>query len=235
MMDQSQAARTPLVKALSKPKWFRHANMEVRIMVSSCLSEILRVFSLKVPSYDDDILRTIYQLLVDSFEGLRDVTCSHFSWRVAILETFAKARMSCILLDLDMNELVYEMFHHFIASAIEEHASNVIETMRDIINRIIEESNYIDQTLVSMLLNVWRQDLVASTTAHELVNSVIKQCERKLKPFLGNEKTKEEEQPKGEESQSAVVNLSHEEACKGNKWSWLILKTNQKSRRQRLH
>lgn len=154
-------------------------------MATSYLSKILIIFIPKAP-YDDVRLRIIYQLLVDSFEGLKDVTYSHFYRRIAILEIFVKTRMGCILIYLDMDDLVYKIFHYFIASAREEHANNIIKSMRDIMILIINESDKIHQPLETMLGDIWRKYLVASPIAHILVNSVVKSYKKELRPFMDN-------------------------------------------------
>lgn len=97
MIDQPQAVVSLLMKAFDKSRRLKHTNMQVIIMVTTCLSKFLRIFAPKA-LYDDVTLRIICQLLVHNFEGLKDVTYSHFSRRVAILETFVKNRMGCILI-----------------------------------------------------------------------------------------------------------------------------------------
>jgi len=117
MMDQLhsyilQATISLLVKALGKPRWLRNINIEVRIMVTSCLNVILIIFVPNDPY--DDTLRMIFQLLVRNFDRLGYITYYHFPRIVSILEIFTKFIMGCILLHMYMTELVYEMFHHFI-------------------------------------------------------------------------------------------------------------------------
>jgi len=141
MVDEShfpmlQATMISMVKSLGKLGWLRHTYRDVRIVLTYCLSEILRIFSLEAP-YNDDTLGAILQLLVDSFESLKNIRSSHFSRRLSILEAFAKTRMKNILLDLELDELIYEIFHHFIASARKEYANNVISTIRDIMKVLI--------------------------------------------------------------------------------------------------
>jgi sister-chromatid-cohesion protein PDS5 len=97
MIDQSpsqvkQAAMIPAVSSLGKQKLLRHTDEEIRLMVTSCLSEVTRISAPKAPN-DDHTMKEIFQLLVDSSQGLDDVTGSQFTRRVTILETFAKSDM----------------------------------------------------------------------------------------------------------------------------------------------
>jgi len=56
-----------------------------------------------------------------------------------------------------------------------------------------------------------------------------------LKPFIGNEETKEEEKSKGEESKLAIVDLTHEETCNRRIIDLLDLENNHKLSRNKLH
>lgn len=65
----------------------------------------MRISARKAP-YDDNTLKEIIQLLVDSFQDIDDITRSHFSISVAILETFANLRLNNIMLDFGLNDLI---------------------------------------------------------------------------------------------------------------------------------
>lgn len=53
-------------------------------------------------------------MIVAAFEGLDDMSCRSFQKRVSILETVAKVRSCVVMLDLECDDLILQMFHHFL-------------------------------------------------------------------------------------------------------------------------
>ena len=60
-------------------------------------------------------LQDIFHLIVDTFNGLSDTSGPSFGRRVIILETLAKYRSCVVMLDLECDDLVNEMFSTFFA------------------------------------------------------------------------------------------------------------------------
>ena len=60
-------------------------------------------------------LQDIFQLIVGTFTGLSDTGGPSFGRRVVILETLAKYRSCVVMLDLECDDLVNEMFSTFFA------------------------------------------------------------------------------------------------------------------------
>lgn len=56
-------------------------------------------------------------MIVAIFQGLNEVSSPSFSRRVNILETVAKVRSCVVMLDLECDELILEMFHVFFNTA----------------------------------------------------------------------------------------------------------------------
>ena len=52
-------------------------------------------------------------MIVSTFSGLGDINSSSFGRRVVILETLARYRSCVVMLDLECNDLIYEMFSTF--------------------------------------------------------------------------------------------------------------------------
>lgn len=55
----------------------------------------------------------MFEIIVGTFSGLKDSNSATFPRRVAILETLARYRSCVVMLDLDCNDLINEMFHNF--------------------------------------------------------------------------------------------------------------------------
>ncbi|GLJ48304.1 hypothetical protein SUGI_1019550 [Cryptomeria japonica] len=48
-----QLALVPTVTLLGQRKWLKHSDNDIRVMVTSCLSEITRILALHIPSDND--------------------------------------------------------------------------------------------------------------------------------------------------------------------------------------
>eukprot|EP01018_Ginkgo_biloba_P036140 Gb_09525 [translate_table: standard] len=181
----------PSMNALVTPELLRHPDKDVGLIVVTCISEITRITAPEAP-YNDDLMREIFQLIVASFQGLDDISSPSFGRRVTILETVAKVRSCVVMLDLECDDLILEMFQHFFATARENHPENVITSMRTIMTLVLDESEDISQQLLSVLLtSLRREKRDVSPAAHRLAIHVAEHCAIKLKPYLTSEMSAE--------------------------------------------
>jgi hypothetical protein len=99
----------PLMKALIAPELLRHAEMDVKVSILSCITEIKRITAPDAP-YDDEKMKEIFQLTVAVFENLSHVSSHNYTKAVSILDTVAKIRSCLMMLDLECETLILEMF-----------------------------------------------------------------------------------------------------------------------------
>ena len=72
-------------------RFLGHTDPNVRLVVITCISEIMRIKALK-PPYNDHIMKEIFQLMLDSFEVLYDITNVLFAKRVTMQEIMANIK-----------------------------------------------------------------------------------------------------------------------------------------------
>ena len=60
------------------------------------------------------LIQEVFRRIVEAFEKLDDISSRSYSRRVSILETVAKVRSCVVMLDLECDDLILEMFHHFL-------------------------------------------------------------------------------------------------------------------------
>uniref|UniRef100_A0A7C8YYN1 Sister chromatid cohesion protein n=2 Tax=Opuntia streptacantha TaxID=393608 RepID=A0A7C8YYN1_OPUST len=113
--ESMKKALSPSTKALIANDLLRHSADDVKVSVASCISEITRITAPDAP-YDDDQMKEVFQLIVSSFEKLDDTNSPSYIKRTSILETVAKVRSCVVMLDLECDALIYEMFQHFLKS-----------------------------------------------------------------------------------------------------------------------
>ncbi|XP_076907861.1 sister chromatid cohesion protein PDS5 homolog A-like [Bidens hawaiensis] len=174
----------PFINAIVKPELLKHHDKEVKLLVAACTCEITRVTAPEAP-YGDDALKDIFHLIVSTFSGLRDTKGPSYRRRVTILEMLAKYRLCIVMLDLECDDLINEMFTTFFAVASDVHSDSVITSMKTIMAVLLEESEDINQDLLLFILSILGRDKKAITTAaRKLAMSVIGQCAAKLEPGI---------------------------------------------------
>ncbi|KAA8525616.1 hypothetical protein F0562_007502 [Nyssa sinensis] len=156
-------ALSPLMKALVANELLRHLDVDVKVAVASCISEITRITAPDTP-YDDDKMKDIFQLIVSSFENLSDESSRSYNKRTLILETVAK---------------------HFLKAIRDYHAENIFSSMETIMTLVLEESEDISLELLSPILaSVKNDNEEFLPIARKLGEKVFENCAIKLKPCL---------------------------------------------------
>ncbi|KAK8484297.1 hypothetical protein V6N13_145040 [Hibiscus sabdariffa] len=179
-----QNALYPSLKALVAEHLFRHSDDDVKVAVAACISEITRITAPDAP-YDDDQMREVFQLIVSSFENLSDKSSRSFIKRTSILETVAKVRSCVVMLDLECDELIVEMFRHFLKAIRDYHPEAVFTSMVTIMSLVLEESEDIPTELLSPILDsVKKENEKVPPVARRLAEKVLENCASKLQPYL---------------------------------------------------
>nr|XP_016504302.1 PREDICTED: neurofilament heavy polypeptide-like isoform X2 [Nicotiana tabacum] len=177
-------ALSPLMKALVANDLLRHSDLDVKVAVASCISEITRITAPDAP-YDDEKMKDVFQLIVSSFENLHDQFSRSYNKRVLILETVAKVRSCVVMLDLECDKLITEMFQHFLKAIREDHPENIFSSMATIMTLVLEESEEVPLELLTPLLaSVKKDNEEVTPIAKRLGEKVFANCAEKLKPYL---------------------------------------------------
>ncbi|KAE8731669.1 hypothetical protein F3Y22_tig00002793pilonHSYRG00254 [Hibiscus syriacus] len=179
-----QNALSPSLKALIAEHLFRHPDDDVKVAVAACISEITRITAPDAP-YDDDQMREVFQLIVSSFENLSDKCSLSYIKRTSILETVAKVRSCVVMLDLECDDLIVEMFQHFLKAIRDYHPQSIFTSMVTIMSLVLEESEDIPMELLSPILaSVKIDNEEILPVARRLAEKVLKNCASKLRPYL---------------------------------------------------
>ncbi|KAL6544680.1 hypothetical protein OROMI_023542 [Orobanche minor] len=175
----------PLLTAIAKPEFLKHQDREVKLLVASSICEITRITAPE-PPYDDDVLKfnllqDIFELIVSTFSGLSDTNGPSFGRRVVILETVARYRSCVVMLDLECDDLINQMFKTFFSVARGEHPRNVLTSMQTIMEVLLEECEDVPESLLLILLSTLGSDKEDVTmAARRLAMNVIENCAAKL-------------------------------------------------------
>ncbi|CAK9186825.1 unnamed protein product [Ilex paraguariensis] len=177
-------ALLPSMNALIADQLLRHSDIDVKVSVVSCITEITRITAPQEP-YNDEKMKEIFQLTVMAFEKLSYVPGRCHSKALQILETFAKVRSCLSMLDLECDALVVEMFQQFLRIIRSNHPHAVFTDMETIMTMVIEESEEVSFDLLHPLLSsVKKENQNVSPLSWKLGERVLENCAAKLKLYL---------------------------------------------------
>ncbi|MFS7950618.1 putative sister chromatid cohesion protein Pds5 [Helianthus anomalus] len=134
-------ALRPSMRALIKDGLSKHSDVDVKVAVASCISKITRIIAPDAP-YDDNQMRS----------------SRSYAKRASLLETASKVRSCVIMLDLECDALIVEMFEHFLKSVRDYHLDFVFPSMGSIMVLVIEESEEIPVEMLKPLLARVKKD-----------------------------------------------------------------------------
>ncbi|GBG74693.1 hypothetical protein CBR_g19098 [Chara braunii] len=170
--------------ALAQRQLLHHRDKEVRLFVASCLSDILRVSAPEAP-YEDTVLKDIFSLMVSIFHGLDDLQSPLFSRRVSILESMATVRICVVMLDLDCDDLILELFTSFFDTISPEHPRTVAKSMVGVMTILLEDRDEIPQQLLdSILCSLLKRKREESPAAYSLAQQLLQSCADVLQPYV---------------------------------------------------
>ncbi|EEE61275.1 hypothetical protein OsJ_15354 [Oryza sativa Japonica Group] len=190
--ESMHKALRPTMSALIKKELLDHSVPDIKLAVASCLTEVTRITAPEAP-YDDDVMKDVFTRVVEAFEKLDDMESPSYARRVAMLETVAKVRSCVLMLDLDCDDLIRDMFHHFFRTISNTHQENVITSMETVMKFVIDESEDVQQDMPSCLLqdlasyllkNLKKEEKETLPASFELAEKVINKCYEKLKPVF---------------------------------------------------
>ncbi|KAH9616280.1 hypothetical protein KSS87_014641 [Heliosperma pusillum] len=182
--ESMREALDPSTNALIAEELLRHSDTDVKVAVASCISEITRITAPEAP-YADDVMKEVFQLIVSCFEELDDKSSCSYIKRISILETLARVRSCVVMLDLECDNLIVEMFRHFFRTIRDDHHEGVFTSMETIMTLVLEESESISVDLLSSILNILKkEDKEVLPIARLLGEKVIVNCASKVRPYL---------------------------------------------------
>ncbi|KAK4413992.1 hypothetical protein Salat_2812000 [Sesamum alatum] len=174
----------PVMKALISDQLLRHADEDVQLALASCFNEITRITAPKFP-YNDEEMREIFKLFLVALRPLSSETDSDYLRAVLILEGLATVRSCLIMLDVDCDQTIVEMFQLFFNALRFNPSSDIVNYMQTIMILVIEESDEVSLDLLRPLLASVRMDNKdISPTSWELGKTVFESCGAKLQPCL---------------------------------------------------
>ncbi|XP_023744117.1 sister chromatid cohesion protein PDS5 homolog D [Lactuca sativa] len=178
-----QGALVPSMGALISNELLKHSDVDVKVSVASCLCEVARITAPE-PPYKDEIMKDIFQLNVMAFGELSNVTGRNYYKAIHILQSVAKVKSCLLMLDLECDALILEMFEQFLSRIRTNHPQSVFSDMESIMTMVLEESDEIASQLLSLLIShVRKENQNVSPAPWKLAEKVLRNCHDTLKPY----------------------------------------------------
>ncbi|CAN0862408.1 Sister chromatid cohesion protein PDS5 homolog C [Linum grandiflorum] len=173
-----------IMKGLISTVLVRHSNPDVRISLAYCYTQFTRITAPDTP-YDDYGMKHLFQLTVEAFQYLSHSTSQYNSKAVSILNTAAEIRSCLVMLDMGVDQLILDMFGHFLAIDGSNCSPDTILAMETIMSLVIDQSDAVSVAMLTPLLASVRKDnQTISPIAWKLGEKVISNCAAKLKTPL---------------------------------------------------
>ncbi|ONM36101.1 ARM repeat superfamily protein [Zea mays] len=198
--SQSSSLQDPLhalSKSLVQTTLLNHKDKDVKLLVSVCLIEVMRVLA-PDPPFSDEILKEIFKLFISIFADLAETSSPFLTRRMKILENVAALRCSMIMLNIGCEDLILDMVKIFFSTVkwlfgkildpitavkcVGMHGlqKSVHQAMLSMMTQILNEK--VTQSLVDVILrNLVKDDKGAS---HKLAFNIIENCADKLEPII---------------------------------------------------
>ncbi|KAL6563130.1 hypothetical protein OROHE_005717 [Orobanche hederae] len=177
-------ALRPIMTALIAGGLLRNADLNIQVAVASCFSEITRITAPTFP-YPDDKMSEIFELFMVALKQLSTASGINFVKAQQILEALATVRSCMIILDIEAEAMIVEMFQLLLGTIQSNHSPDIFNHMETIMTIIIEESDEVSLELLKPLLDSVRKDnKEISPISWELGEKVFEKCATKLQPYL---------------------------------------------------
>ncbi|KAG8388234.1 hypothetical protein BUALT_Bualt02G0104600 [Buddleja alternifolia] len=181
----TQDALLPATQALIADKLLRNGDSNVQVAVAVCISQLTRTSCPDQP-YSDDRMKDVFQLFMIVLKQLyRASDTINYERACRVLQVMDFVKSIVIMLDLEADAMVVDLFHLFFDIVRFNSSSNVVEHMQHIMIVAIEESDEISLALLRPLIASVRLDNRKSSPAEwELGKNIIEKTAIKIQRYI---------------------------------------------------
>ncbi|KAL3623361.1 hypothetical protein CASFOL_032177 [Castilleja foliolosa] len=181
---QFEEAIKPSKDALIADEYIRHSEMDVRISVVSCISEIIRILAPDDP-YEDIQMEDFFLAAICAFESLSCMSGRAYTKAVSILRTMSDSHSCVLMLDIAVHDVITHMFCTFFDVIRASHSDAIFSAMENIMVLMIHEDSDCDESAMelamTLLSKLKKENQNVSPVAFRLAESTFKKCSNVLK------------------------------------------------------
>ena len=123
-------------------------------------------------------------MIVEALQGLNDIACPTYQKRCRILKLMAEFSFGTFMLNMECDELIFQLLQKFYSSITSAHSDHVKACMQNIVSMFLKGDADICKILRSKLLTIWRKEPKVSPAAYDLVEKLVRQNIKWLKKVL---------------------------------------------------
>ncbi|XP_073285235.1 uncharacterized protein [Primulina huaijiensis] len=182
-----EMALKPAEEALISDALMRHEEVDVRITVVSCISEIIRITATKEP-YNEDQMKDYFKLVNIAYQKLPSLAGRAYSKAVSIIQTVSSCHTCVLMFDFELHDTVVEMFHLFLDGIQSSHPQEIPSSMEHIMVLMIQNAGDSEEFALEaakiLLSTLKKGNENVSPCAFQLARKVYEKCANDLKNYL---------------------------------------------------
>lgn len=181
-----ELALKPAEEALISNALMRHEEVDVRITVISCISEIIRITAPKEP-YNEDQMKDYFKLVNTAYQKLPSLAGRAYSKAVSIIQTVSSCHTCVLMLDFELHDTVVEMFHLFLDGIQSSHPQEIPSSMEHIMVLMIQNAGDCEEFALEaakILLSTLKKGNENVSPSFQLARKVYEKCANDLKNYL---------------------------------------------------
>ncbi|GAB4821978.1 hypothetical protein N2152v2_009024 [Parachlorella kessleri] len=157
---------------------------EVRLYTAACISNVLHLLAPET-RFSDDQLKDIFRLLNSAYGELEDPAGPNFQLCLSILQTVSQVKLSILLLDLEAEDLICDLFRTIFTAVNDDNQGMVEALALDLLASMLEESDDISQPLLDTILaNLLPAKQKENPAACRLTQQLLQRTEAVVQPYL---------------------------------------------------
>ena len=180
-----------LVKVIGSTDLLKHKDKEVRLYVTMCCINILRLHAPDTP-FSDETLREVFQAFTSVMKNLTDVSSPYFEESLGLLQMAAKIKCCLLMLDLDQAEILLLDLCAVIVASLTCHEvyDAIAEPALEVISTLVDESDVISQGLLDCILGTLAPQSLggdveeASDVAQVFAQRLLRKSRESLQPHI---------------------------------------------------
>ncbi|XP_041998535.1 uncharacterized protein LOC121748320 isoform X2 [Salvia splendens] len=177
----------PAKEALITRDLIGHSELDVRVSVASCISQIIRITAPDEP-YGEGDMKEFFYIANRAFGMFPCMYGRAYSKAVSILHTMSFSESCLMMLDLELHDSILHMFHLFLGGIRTEHPYEVFINMEKIMTMVIHNNvDYDEFSLVlvkTLLNNLRKENQNVAPVSFKLAVNTLKNCSADLKAYL---------------------------------------------------
>ncbi|KAH8553460.1 armadillo-type protein [Umbelopsis sp. PMI_123] len=169
-------------KQLVSSELVRNRDKRVRAVTACCLADVLKLYAVGVPPYNDSELKTIFALFISQLKELADITNEYYRDRFYLLESLSMVQSILIIKQLSNSASVMtELFRAVFTLANSGIENKVQVCLVDVMIQLVDEVRDIPREVAESIFEQLKQK---GTVSHRMAVELCKNTSEVLQRYV---------------------------------------------------